>query len=639
MFRLLKGSGRSLATRQRLRFRPRLQALEVRCLLDSSVRFFDGIFTDAYWTATKVIDTTSGQGAFFDAHQVSSGGNPGAFRYVLHSYDTGDIGVAHLRTGFEYDPSRAGPISGIDYSYDLIHLNPPPGQAVQYNLLLAQGGCLYQSSRHDLIFTQAWTSFAHTGLGATDFIPVGSCPTEQPDFSSSGSAIQLGYYSWNESTGGRLFRISGIDNWSVTVNQGEEMSHPRLLVSSFAGSDVQRYDGTTGAFIDEFIPPGSGGLDGVHKVGLGNDGNLLVSSTDGHAVLRYNSATGTFLGQFVTTGSGGIDRPHTWAFGPDGNLYVSDNVGGGGIYRYDGMTGNFINVFVAGGSGGLDAPAGIVFGPDDNLYVNDFGLGSSVMRYDGTTGKPLPAEGQTGAFFVAPGSLQYPNLGITFGTDGNLYVGNFGGNSVNRYDGATGEPLPAPGQTGAFFVPPGSGGLSSAHGIAFGPDGNLYISSEGTNQVLRYDGTTGAFLNAFVNRMGVGGPSGLFFSDTDAQGPPSISNRSHGTSAGVSHRTAELDPLVVFANGFTSHEGENIFSSVSRQAVGAGLPVSVSQAALPEQAFAVPVSASGLYRHALSAQRHRDEVLFAGHLNESATPVTSDWLCAGALDGVGWDLA
>jgi hypothetical protein len=104
-----------------------------------------------------------------------------------------------------------------------------------------------------------------------------------------------------------------------------------LLVSSFGGSDVQRYDGTTGAFIDEFIPPGSGGLNGAHKVGLGNNVNILVSSTEGHAVLNYDSATGAFLGQFVTTGSGGINRPHTWTFGPDGNLYVSDNVGGGSI--------------------------------------------------------------------------------------------------------------------------------------------------------------------------------------------------------------------------------------------------------------------------------------------------------------------
>ncbi len=64
-------------------------------------------------------------------------------------------------------------------------------------------------------------------------------------------------------------------------------------------------------------------------------------------------------------------------------------------------------------------------------------------------------------------------------------------NQVLHYDGAT----------GAFkgtFVGSGSGGLSAARGVAVGPDGNLYVASSGaTNQVLRYDGVTGAFIDVF----------------------------------------------------------------------------------------------------------------------------------------------
>jgi sugar lactone lactonase YvrE len=423
----------------------------------------------------------------------------------------------------------------------------------------------------------------------------------------------------------------------LTIEALEDRTCPSLylLVSSFGASDVQRFDGTTGAFIDEFISPGSGGLEGAHKVGLGNDGNVLVSSSDGHAVLSYDSATGAFLGQFVTTGSGGINRPHTWDFGPDGKFYVSDNVTGGAIYRYDGMTGNFIDVFVPGGSGGLGAPAGMVFGPDGNLYVNDWD-GTTVMRYDGATGQPLPAPGQSGAVFST--GLQNPNLGITFGADGNLYVGNFGGNSVNRYDGATGQPLPACGE-GAYFVLPGSGGLSQTHGIAFGPDGNLYVSSEATNQVLRYNGTTGAFLGVFATRMGGGGTTGLFFWDTDAQGPLSVSNRSHITPAGAGHGPANLDPLVVFANGIRSSGNETIFSSVTVQVVGAELPVTPTQDAVPAQTAAVPISTSDLYYPAFSAQRHPEDMVFAGNVNENSPLGTSDWLSPAALDVVGLNLA
>jgi DNA-binding beta-propeller fold protein YncE len=115
----------------------------------------------------------------------------------------------------------------------------------------------------------------------------------------------------------------------------------------------------------------------------------------------------------------------------------------------------------------------------------------------------------TPSTFIAAGSggLSSPE-GITLGPDGNVYVAGDGG-AVLRYNGTTGVYLNT-------FVSQGSGGLSFGGriaGLAFGADGNLYVASSLTNQVLEYNGSTGAFLQAFAS-AGSGGlsqPKGLTF--------------------------------------------------------------------------------------------------------------------------------
>jgi DNA-binding beta-propeller fold protein YncE len=88
-----------------------------------------------------------------------------------------------------------------------------------------------------------------------------------------------------------------------------------------------------------------------------------------------------------------------------------------------------------------------------------------------------------------PEAVAWAPNSLNFGHDKNLYVsdGFFGTNSVLRYNGTTGAYI------GVFAT---GGGLNVPQDLIFGPDGNLFVHSVLTNRVLRYDGTTGAPLPA-----------------------------------------------------------------------------------------------------------------------------------------------
>jgi len=300
-----------------------------------------------------------------------------------------------------------------------------------------------------------------------------------------------------------------------------------VVVPPVAENGILRYDASTGEFVDQFVPEGSGGLNGSCCMVFGPDENLYVGSFFTASIHRYNGATGEYIDTFVASGNGGLVVPAGLTFGPDGNLYVGD-VGTASILRYDGTTGAFIDAFVPSGSGGMDAAFGdpqvFEFGSDGHLYVASPAT-SSVLRFNGATGAFM---GQ----FVASGAggLQVPS-GLGFGPDGELYVTDL--SDVKRYDGSSGAFIDQ-------FVSNGSGGLVDPVGIDFGPeDGNLYVASAAGNAVFRYDGATGAFIDKFVmpGSGGLSGPRLVLFKPT-IKVCHSSSNNGATRTITVNHLTA-----------------------------------------------------------------------------------------------------
>jgi hypothetical protein len=236
------------------------------------------------------------------------------------------------------------------------------------------------------------------------------------------------------------------------------------LSTGVVGTQVLRYDGSSGAFLNVV----AGGLSRPLGITFGSDGSLYIANEDTNEVLRESNGV---LSSFVTAGSGGLNQPRKAVFGSDGNLYVASQ-GTQQILRYNGQTGAFINSFASTnwGEGATVGPTWLEFGTDGYLYTTarttTSGLDTSILRFNATTGA-----------FVDSFDLGGDGWSFNLGSNNVVYdSGNGGGNFVDRY---------GPSSLEAFTVSLDSGSsstitvnYSTANGTAVA--GTNYTAASGT---------------------------------------------------------------------------------------------------------------------------------------------------------------
>lgn len=223
---------------------------------------------------------------------------------------------------------------------------------------------------------------------------------------------------------------------------------PVLLASGYTSASVHRFDPITGAPLGDL-----GFVPGAQSIRRGPDGNLYVCAEERDEVQRFD-ANGAFVDLFV------FDDPST----------VPDE------------------------TGGLDGPTAACFSPTGELLVASF-ANDLILRYDGASGAYL-------GVFAQGAPLNGPDAGMKFGPDGNLWVPSFESSRVLRYD-------PSGASLGVFAGP--ASGLSRPRDILF-RGGAVFVSSWGSDQILRFDRATGALLGVFASTVG---PTGMAFGPHD----------------------------------------------------------------------------------------------------------------------------
>ncbi len=322
---------------------------------------------------------------------------------------------------------------------------------------------------------------------------------------------------------------------TATVPAAAKTGPVRVMTPVWTATSAIDYVVTLGTanFQDTFADRG---LDGPIGLRFGPQDDLFVTSgcTSGvpGAVKRFKGSTGRLVDQFnvgdppMAEGTPQLLCPSDLVFSATAFINVPPTLFVGDPYhnrvvRYNGETGEYLDVPATGlSAGAMEArPSSLVLSPFPHIVPGNLYIARSYGRF------AIDVHAwDSGAFLtrlIDFGGYSYPfkSAGdVAFGPDRRLYalvsvlpcLGCASSYAVERYDADDGSLL-------SVFVP----ATDQAATLAFGPDGHLYIAAkdpghgpcsavscaDGT-KILRYNGTTGEFIDVFVADATVQYPAG-----------------------------------------------------------------------------------------------------------------------------------
>jgi len=280
------------------------------------------------------------------------------------------------------------------------------------------------------------------------------------------------------------------------------------MLSTVAGSGKQGYSGDGG-------PALAASLNQPYEVRFDKGGDIFFAEMQNHIVRRVDARTRIIstvagTGQPGFSGDGGpanralLRQPHSIAFAPDGALLICD-IGNHRIRRLE-LNAGTISTYAGNGERGaitdgaplagtsFNGPRALTTDPAGNLYVV-LREGNAVYRIDAGTDPGVQRvhhiagtgeQGYSGDGGPARMAKLSGPKGIAYAPDGSLYIADTESHTIRRIDLKSGtiQTVAGTGQRGdGTDGDPLGCRLSRPHGIFVAPDGVVYIGDSESHRI------------------------------------------------------------------------------------------------------------------------------------------------------------